>query len=79
MEGGEFMNLKQLEDSNHHSVGYGAGSGQVINEVYECPCGNGKVYYEKDDIPGFKSTDISCDCKECNEKYTFGRGTAKEK
>lgn len=73
------MNLKKLEDTSYQSVGYGAGSGQVINEVYECPCGKGKVYYEKDDIPGFKSTDISSDCKECSEKFDFGRGTAKVK
>lgn len=70
------MNLKKLEKSNHQSAGYGAGSGEIINETYECPCGKGKVYYEKDDIPGFRSKDISCDCNECNEKYTFGRGTA---
>ncbi|AHN24223.1 hypothetical protein [Lysinibacillus varians] len=73
------MKLKQLEESTHQSSGYGAGSGEVINETYECPCGNGKVFYEKDDIPGFRSSDIWSNCKECDEKYTFGRGIATEK
>ncbi|CAH0207935.1 MULTISPECIES: hypothetical protein [Peribacillus] len=73
------MNLKLVDESRTYSQGYGAGSGEVIREEYNCPCGNGMVIYEKDDIPGFKETDISCDCKDCNEKYEFGRGTAKEK
>lgn len=73
------MNLKQLEGSTRQSVGYGAGSGEIINEVYECPCGKGKVYYEKDDIPGFRDKSIYSDCPECKDKYNFGRGTAVEK
>jgi hypothetical protein len=73
------MILKQLKDRTVQHVGYGAGSGHIIQEEYECPCGKGVVTYEKDDIPGFKSKDISCDCKECSEHYDFGRGTATEK
>ncbi|WP_445430148.1 hypothetical protein [Bacillus atrophaeus] len=66
----------QINNSEHEHQGYGAGSGDVINEVYKCPCGSGKVFYEKENIPGFRSTDIYTDCRPCNEKYEFGRGTA---
>lgn len=70
------MQLKELKSSTVPHQGYGAGSGEVINEEYECPCGKGKVFYEKDAIPGFRDSSIYTNCKECNDKYDFGRGTA---
>lgn len=73
------MNLKLIDSKSYASAGYGAGSGEVIKEEYKCPCGKGKVFYEKDDIPGFRDTDIYTNCAECAEKYDFGRGTATEK
>lgn len=71
--------LKEIESKDIPHAGYGAGSGRVIKEEYECPCGKGKVFYEKDDIPGFRDKDIWCTCADCIEKYEFGRGTAREK
>lgn len=73
------MRLEFIDKDTYHSDGYGAGSGEVIKETYKCPCGTGKVFYEKDDIPGFKDTSIYSDCEECKSKYKFGRGTATEK
>lgn len=73
------MELHLVDSSTTHHAGYGAGSGYLICEEYKCPCGNGEVIYEKDDIPGFRESDIYCTCKKCDGKYTFGRGTAKEK
>ncbi|WP_251028655.1 hypothetical protein [Bacillus sp. ISL-18] len=70
------IKLKELSGSSNHHQGYGAGSGSIIKKEYECPCGKGKVFYEKDDIPGFRESDIWTDCKECDEKYKFIRGTA---
>lgn len=72
-----FLNVKSKESYPHQ--GYGAGSGYIIREKYDCPCGKGTVLYEKDDIPGFRDRSTFCDCKECNEKYTFRRGEATEK
>jgi hypothetical protein len=73
------LNLKSIDSNTTSHSGYGAGSGEVIREEYECPCGSGEVIYEKDDIPGFKDTSIWCTCKDCVGKYEFGRGTAVEK
>ncbi|MFT9116569.1 MAG: hypothetical protein ABF497_05515 [Sporolactobacillus sp.] len=70
------MLLKQIYKDESPHAGWGAGSGYVIREEYECPCGKGKVVYERDDIPGFRDTDITCDCGDCNDKYDFSRGTA---
>lgn len=77
--GGENMDLKLLEETSYRSDGFGSGSGEVITEVYECPCQKGKVYYEKENIPGFRTVEIFSDCKECKENFDFGRGTAKAK
>ena len=41
------MNLKQKEQRSVSHVGYGAGSGHIINEEYECPCGKGTVFLRK--------------------------------
>ncbi|WP_026908962.1 hypothetical protein [Paucisalibacillus globulus] len=72
------MNLKLLKEEEIPHSGWGAGNGSVITEEYECPCGKGIVTYEKDDIPGFRSKSLYCNCEECRKKYTFSRGTATE-
>lgn len=73
------MELKLIDRSVTSHPGYGAGSGEVIREEFECPCGKGRVIYEKDDIPGFKDKSTFCDCGDCSVKYDLGRGTASEK
>lgn len=73
------INLKRIDTNIVDHEGYGAGSGRIMNEEYECPCGKGKVSYEKDDIPGFRDSHVYCDCAECDEKYKFLRGAAVEK
>lgn len=73
------MNLKLIEKNVTSHSGYGAGSGQEIREEYECPCGKGKVIYEKDDIPGFRESNTQTTCIECDELYNFSRGFAIKK
>jgi hypothetical protein len=73
------MKLKLISNDSHATPGYGANMrswGDMINEVYECPCGKGKVYYDIEDILGHRYKNVSCNCEECNEKYNFARGTA---
>ncbi|MDN4605903.1 hypothetical protein [Sporosarcina highlanderae] len=70
------ISLKLVESKEYEHDGYGAGSGSIIKEEYSCPCGKGKVFYEKDDIPGYRDKSIYSNCDTCNEKYDFGRGTA---
>lgn len=70
------MELKFKDSHSEWHSGYGAGEGSIDSEEYFCPCGKSVVTYEKDDIPGFRSKSNFCDCKECNGKYVFGRGTA---
>lgn len=73
------IRLKRVESKEYDHGGYGAGSGTIIREEYECPCGIGRVIYEKDDIPGFREKHIYCDCEDCDKQYEFYRGIAIEK
>lgn len=45
--------------------GYGAGAGSTHRTVEDCPCGDGRVVHEKDDIPGFRSNDTYFECSTC--------------
>lgn len=36
---------------------------------YECPCGNGKIVEEHDNIPGFRDHFIWIYCDACRKKY----------
>ena len=70
------MKLKKISSNVFEVKGWGAGAGETIEEIYECPCGKGTVTYEKDDIPGFRDKSIFSDCTDCTAKYTFSRGNA---
>lgn len=70
------MQLKLINEKSHVVGAAGGNWGDTAEEVYECPCGKGRVYYEHDDIPGFRHREVTCDCKECNGKYDFSKGTA---
>ncbi|MCL1632801.1 hypothetical protein M3N64_12805 [Sporolactobacillus sp. CPB3-1] len=73
------MQLKVINEESHVVGAAGGNWGDTTNIVYECPCGKGKVYYEHDDIPGYRNRNISCDCDDCNQKYDFGKGMATPK
>lgn len=55
-------------DSYYHS-GYGAGDGDVEMIEYECPCGNGVIREEHDNIPGFRDHDVYIDCDTCSKLF----------
>ena len=63
------MALKLIQHNSIAHEGYGAGWGTIDTYVYECPCGKGKVVKTKDNIPGFRDSDIVIECDECSAKY----------
>ena len=63
------MEKKLIYKNCQDHVGYGAGSGDTEEYHYECPCGKGRVVRTKDNIPGFRESDILIECDECREKY----------
>lgn len=60
----------------HDHEGWGAGTGTVERYEYRCPCGDGTIIEEHDNIPGFREHDARIDCDKCRAEWRFveGRG-----
>lgn len=63
------MRTKLISSYAEDVPGYGAGSGDTERYEYECPCGNGKIVEEHDNIPGFREHDVYINCPQCIKKY----------
>lgn len=63
-------------ESQEHA-GYGAGPGTIDTTTYKCPCGKGTYVTVRDNIPGFRETDYTLNCKECLENYNFDSSNGK--
>ncbi len=59
--------LKEKIISN--SSGFGAGEGTTELYIYKCPCGEGEIREEHDNIPGFRDHDVFICCDECSKKW----------
>lgn len=62
-------------DTQDHG-GWGAGAGTVERYEFLCPCGDGRIIEEHDNIPGFREHDARIDCDKCRAEWRFvgGRG-----
>lgn len=60
-------------DQRHHD-GWGAGDGTVERYEYRCPCGDGAIIEEHDNIPGFREHDVRIDCDKCHAEWHFAEG-----
>lgn len=60
----------------HNHGGWGAGAGTVERYEFLCPCGDGTIVEEHDNIPGFREHDVRIDCDKCHAEWRFvdGRG-----
>lgn len=65
------MRTKQISSEAYEHSGYGAGRGDTERYEYECPCGEGKIIEEHDNIPGFRDHNVFIDCEKCMEKYSL--------
>lgn len=63
------MRTKRIYGSQESHSGYGAGGGDIERYEYECPCGQGMIVEEHDNIPGFREHDVWIACKICAKKY----------
>lgn len=54
--------------------GHGAGSGTIERHEYLCPCGNGRIVEEHDNIPGFREHDVVILCPKCRAEWRFVGG-----
>jgi hypothetical protein len=38
---------------------------------YHCPCGDGRIIEEHDNVPGFRDHDVWIDCDKCRAEWRF--------
>jgi hypothetical protein len=58
----------------HDHEGRGAGTGTVERCEYLCPCGDGTIIEEHDNLPGFREHDVRIDCDKCRAEWRFVDG-----
>lgn len=68
--------IRTIQISSHREDvgGYGAGSGNVERFEYRCPCGDGRVVEEHDNIPGFREHSHWIECEQCRTEWRFLEG-----
>lgn len=54
--------------------GWGAGAGTVERYEFVCPCGDGTIVEEHDNIPGFREHDRWISCDRCRSEWRFAEG-----
>ena len=64
------MKKKLLDSIELYHEGYGAGEGTTEYYEYKCPCGNGTIIEEHDNIPGFREHDVFVNCSYCNKLFS---------
>lgn len=66
------------QDRTGHD-GYGAGGGDVERYEFWCPCGDGSIVEEHDNIPGFREHGVRIACDRCRGQWRFvDPGNARE-
>ncbi|WP_210417105.1 hypothetical protein [Citricoccus sp. SGAir0253] len=58
----------------HGHEGWGAGAGTIERVEYRCPCGDGEIIEEHDNVPGFREHDVRLDCDRCRVEWRFVDG-----
>ncbi|MFD1338734.1 hypothetical protein ACFQ3V_06295 [Microbacterium lemovicicum] len=56
------------EERSSHG-GWGAGDGTIERFEYRCPCGNGTILEEHDNIPGFREHSPTIMCSKCDKEW----------
>ncbi len=63
------MRTEKIYSNEEHHSGYGAGCGDTEHYEYKCPCGEGKIIEEHDNIPGFRDHNVYINCDKCKDIY----------
>lgn len=68
------IRTERIGGNAHDHNGWGAGAGTVERYEYRCPCGDGTIIEEHDNIPGFREHDVWITCDKCREEWRFVPG-----
>ncbi|WP_205753627.1 hypothetical protein [Arthrobacter ruber] len=53
------------------AVGYGERAGTTERIEFRCPCGDGMIVEEHDNIPGFRDHSVWIECSKCSDEWSF--------
>jgi ribosomal protein S27AE len=68
------VRTEPIGGDEHAHRGWGAGAGTVERYEYRCPCGDGEVIEEHDNVPGFREHDVRIACSKCYVEWQFVGG-----
>ena len=68
------IRTESVGGSTQDHGGWGAGSGTTERYEYLCPCGEGTIVEEHDNIPGFREHDVWIACEKCRAEWRFAEG-----
>ena len=68
------IRTESIDWSRSDHGGWGAGGGDVERHEYRCPCGEGTILEEHDNIPGFREHDVRIMCTRCDAEWQFVAG-----
>lgn len=59
----------RISGGREHHDGWGAGTGTVERYYYLCPCGDGEIVEEHDNVPGFREHGVRILCDKCHAEW----------
>jgi len=68
------VRTERIGGGEHDHSGWGAGAGTVERYEYLCPCGDGEIVEEHDNVPGFREHDVRIACAKCLAEWQFVSG-----
>ncbi|CEI28275.1 Putative uncharacterized protein [Propionibacterium freudenreichii] len=68
------IRTQRISGDAYDHDGWGAGSGTVERYEFICPCGDGTILEEHDNIPGFREHDVRILCDKCRVEWRFAEG-----
>ncbi|SJN15716.1 hypothetical protein FM104_00505 [Microbacterium esteraromaticum] len=68
------IRTERLGGDTHDHGGWGAGAGTTERIEFRCPCGDGTIVEEHDNVPGFREHDVRIACDKCRAEWHFAEG-----
>jgi hypothetical protein len=68
------VRTEQIGGGAQDHSGWGAGAGTVERYEYVCPCGDGEIIEEHDNIPGSRDHALYIACAKCSVEWRFADG-----
>lgn len=68
------IRTEKIDGAQHHVAGFSARSADAEHYEYICPCGDGRIVEEHENVPGFQEHDLWITCDQCRPGWRFVSG-----